>query len=55
MLTKYLKRMNNEKPQRALEKCWNPLHHHEKGENDMRVSGYGFFLNPKAYYAYLNF
>jgi len=54
MLKKYLKRMNNE-TSRSLEKCWYPLHHHEKGENDMRVLGCGFFLNPKAYYAYLNF
>jgi hypothetical protein len=53
MLRKYLKRRNDE-TSRSVEKSWYPLHHHEKGESDMRVLGCGFFLNPKAC-AYLNF
>jgi hypothetical protein len=43
--------MNNE-TSRSLEKCWYPLHQHEKGESDMRVLGCGVFLISKAY-AYL--
>jgi hypothetical protein len=39
----------NHESSRSLEKCQYSLCHHEKGEIDMTILGFGLFVKPKIY------